>query len=126
MKKIVVLILSIIYFTVSTGFVVNVHYCMGKISTVKFEEPKQKCCCKKKHKACCKTEQQLVKLSSNSKLTDAWIAANTSFSEILTPPYFFVPKPEPATFVASDLTYKYFLPIKKKRYALLHYCILRV
>lgn len=126
MKQFLIFILSIIYFTVSTGFVVNVHYCMGKISTVKFEEPKQKCCCKKKNKPCCKTEQQLVKLSSNSKLTDAWVAANTSFSEAITIPYFYCINDDNSTIVDIDLTYKYAPPIKEKRYALLHYCTLRI
>lgn len=127
MKKILVLFLSIIYFIVSTGFIVNVHYCMGKVSTIKFEEPKQKCCCKKKHKGCCKTEQKLVKLSSNSKLADAYIASNASFSEItFTPSFTFYAPSKISSFADADLSYKYTPPIKIKKFALLHYCILRV
>ncbi|MBS4043901.1 MAG: hypothetical protein KGZ59_08820 [Chitinophagaceae bacterium] len=65
MKKALAFILSIIYFTISTGFIVNVHYCMGKIDSVNIEQSSKKCCCKKKHKKCCNTQKQLVKVSDN-------------------------------------------------------------
>ncbi len=126
MKKFLVFIIALTYFITSTGFVVNVHYCMGKISAVKFEEPKQKCCCKKKHKSCCKTEQQLVKLSSNSKLVDAWMPAKVSISEALITPYFNYTNSVTSLTSDVDLTYRYSPPIKEKRYALIHYCTLRI
>lgn len=105
---------------------VNVHYCMGKISAVKFATPTQKCCCKKKHKACCKTEQKLVKLNSNSKLADAWVAANTGIAAIIHIPTFYYFNNDATPIVAVDLTCNNPTPFKEKRYALLHYCTLRI
>lgn len=69
MKKITVAILAIIYFTMTSGIVFNVHYCMGKISSVKVDLlAKNLCGCgKKESKGCCKTEHKLVKLEDNHK-----------------------------------------------------------
>ena len=76
MKKITIAILAILYFAMTSGFVLNIHYCRGKISSVKVDLlAKQLCECKKKkaNKACCKTEHKLVKLEDNHK------ASYTSF-----------------------------------------------
>jgi hypothetical protein len=126
MKKFLALILAIIYITVSTGFIVNVHYCMGKVSSIKLEQTAKKCCCKKQHKNCCKTEQKLVKLNNNSKLIDAWVAEKSSFSttDIIT--YNNPTKVVNAIVASKDLTYNIPPPDKVKRFALLHYCTLLI
>lgn len=77
MKKFTIAILAIIYFTMTSGIVFNVHYCRGKISSVKVDLlAKNLCGCKKKetNKGCCKTEHKLVKLEDTHK------AAATNYS----------------------------------------------
>lgn len=90
MKKITIAILAILYFTMTSGIVLNIHYCRGKISSVKVDVlAKDLCACKKKtNKGCCKTDNKLVKLEDIHK------AAATQFlvevpSVILTSTYFF-------------------------------------
>lgn len=67
MKRILVAILLLVYFTVSTGFVVNLHYCMDKMASVelgsKESEDCGKCGMPKKEKdGCCRDEVKVVKL----------------------------------------------------------------
>lgn len=79
MKKFTIAILAIIYFTMTSGIVFNVHYCRGKISSVKVDLlAKNLCGCKKKEtkKGCCKTEHKLVKLEDNHKASAAHFACD--------------------------------------------------
>ena len=65
MKRLAATLLALIYFTVSSGMVMNMHYCMGKLSSVKLAVlPDAKCACGKKtaKKSCCRTEVKLVKV----------------------------------------------------------------
>ncbi len=127
MKKFIALIVAIIYLTVSTGFIVNVHYCMGKVSSIKLEQTAKKCCCKKTCKKCCKTEQKIVKLNSNLKQTDILNIEKVAFDEDNILKYnlfFYIIKPlikQPIS-----LTYNLPTPFKANKFALLHYCILRI
>lgn len=69
MKKFTIAILAILYFTMTSGIVLNIHYCRGKISSVKVDVlAKDLCACKKKiDKGCCKTDNKLVKLEDTHK-----------------------------------------------------------
>ena len=73
MKRLLTFIVTIIYFCISSGFVMNVHYCMGKISKVNVEiVPSKTCCCSTKEtKSCCKTESKFVKLADTHQATYA-------------------------------------------------------
>lgn len=71
MKKAVAAILLLIYFTVSSGFAVSLHYCMDKIASVQIgADESDKCgtCGMKSNKAnsCCKDEVKLYKLQQDS------------------------------------------------------------
>lgn len=71
MKKILVTILAFIYLGVSSGIAMNIHYCMGKISSIDMLHNTDKCgkCgMKLGHKGCCKDEFKIVKLSDSHKL----------------------------------------------------------
>lgn len=95
MKRILTLIVAIIYFTVSSGMVVSVHYCMGKITNTKMQNAtKKSCCCKKKQtdNSCCKTEHKLIKLEDNHKAA----YANYSFAA----PVFYLNN----SFIINDVT----------------------
>jgi len=71
MKKFSIAILAFIYLGVSSGIAMNVHYCMGKISSVDLMHNSDKCgkCGMKKGKGgCCKDEFKIVKLNDAHKL----------------------------------------------------------
>ncbi|NCI45989.1 HYC_CC_PP family protein [Sediminibacterium soli] len=65
MLRSLVAILTVIYFAVSSGVVMNVHYCMGKRQSVNLNVLGARTCgCGKKSekKGCCKTESRIFKL----------------------------------------------------------------
>jgi hypothetical protein len=81
MKRTLVAILSIIYFCISSGFVMSAHYCMGKINKVNVEIiPSENCICgKKATKGCCKTESTFVKLADIHQATYADVSIASPF-----------------------------------------------
>jgi CDGSH-type Zn-finger protein len=90
MKRFIVLILALIYFTTSSGMVVNLHYCMGKISSVKVNVlAKNLCGCgKKETKGCCKTEHKVVKISDNHNPSYTNYSFENTFSTVPVTYYF--------------------------------------
>jgi hypothetical protein len=66
MKKAIAIILSSFYLLLSIGATVDVHYCGGKVSSVKVYASSHDCCCAKVSKSemmdCCKDESTLVQL----------------------------------------------------------------
>jgi hypothetical protein len=76
MKRLLTFIIAIAYFCISSGFVMNVHYCMGKVSKVNIEiTPSKMCGCgKKQTKGCCKTESKLYKITDNHQASYADVA----------------------------------------------------
>lgn len=70
MKRIWVTILLLAYFTVSSGFVVNLHYCMGDLAGVEIGHPEQKDCGKcgmplKKKAGCCEDAVKVLKVEQD-------------------------------------------------------------
>lgn len=79
MKRLAATLLALIYFSVSSGMVMNMHYCMGKLSSVKLAVlPAAKCACGKKSekKSCCRTEVKLVKVEDAQQKA---VVADVSF-----------------------------------------------
>jgi len=67
-KKGLILLLAIIYITLTSGIVVNIHYCMGRIAGVTYgAEADHRCdkCGMESKKGCCGTEHKLVKADSD-------------------------------------------------------------
>lgn len=65
MKKGWVAILAFLYITLSSGIVVNLHYCMGDLATVELGLNHDDTCGKcgmKDRKGCCETQYQVVKV----------------------------------------------------------------
>ena len=65
MKKLFTVLLLIIYFTVSTGFVVSMHYCMNELSSAKIGDHADDYCDKcgmETDGRCCWDEVKVVKL----------------------------------------------------------------
>jgi hypothetical protein len=65
MKKTLAFLVLIMYFTVSTGFVISLHYCMDRLDSTELGQSKQdkcpKCGMHKTH-GCCHDEVKVVKL----------------------------------------------------------------
>lgn len=62
MKKLAAILIALLYIAISSGFTVNVHYCMGKLAGVKLQAHAEKHCdkCGKSGK-CCKDEIKFCK-----------------------------------------------------------------
>ncbi len=88
MKRSAIAILAIIYLTISSGVVVNIHYCMGRMSSVKLQAwAPNTCACGKKmesKKGCCKTELKVVKLEDAQKASYADFAIHTPVTPLVT------------------------------------------
>lgn len=74
MKKITIVILAILYLTTSSGLIMNMHYCMGKLVALDFLHNKGQLCsnCGMKetdNKDCCKQEKKLLKVEKDQKST---------------------------------------------------------
>jgi len=84
MKKIIIGILSLIYLTVTSGVVISMHYCMGKIADVEYAyRTNNKCdkCGMENKQGCCHTEYKIVKLSDDQQQ----VKASSGFNQQLTP-----------------------------------------
>lgn len=73
MKKLLASILLLVYFTVSTGFVVSIHYCMNKVDSVQLGDTTSDECGKcgmhiEDSGGCCKDDVQMVKLQGDQSL----------------------------------------------------------
>ncbi len=72
MKKFLLAILAIVYLGVSSGIAMNIHYCMGKISSVdiyhKTHDKCGSCGMKSSNCGCCKDEFKVFKLKDSHKL----------------------------------------------------------
>ena len=96
MKRLITLFIALIYLVMSTGFVMNSHYCMGKLSSVELGRSEvKKCICgmridsTKKNK-CCHSKLDVVKLEDSHKLTTStFVFAN--FIEAVIPQFFVEP-----------------------------------
>lgn len=76
MKKILVLIVAVLYITVSSGLPVTLHYCMDKVVgwevTNKSSDKCGKCpMSKKSNKGCCHDEQKIIKIDKAQQTSEA-------------------------------------------------------
>ena len=70
MKKFVTAIMAVLYLSITSGFVLNMHYCMNKLSSVDLQYTHDDVCgkCGMKNKdGCCKDEIKIVKLADEHK-----------------------------------------------------------
>jgi hypothetical protein len=80
MKKVVSFILAFLYLGITTGLVVNIHYCMGAISDVRFDNLNDESCKCGSKMPCCKHDYQLVKV--NDEHQQVAVDANLKSPEI--------------------------------------------
>ncbi len=71
MKKVLTAILALVYFAVSSGVVMEVHYCMGKVAGAELytgdNDHCGKCGMKEKKGGCCQDEFKVYKLEDSHK-----------------------------------------------------------
>lgn len=101
MKRLLVVILSILYFTASSGATVHLQYCMGKLVRVSLSVDESEDCdhcgmkkkvCKKK---CCKEEKKVFKTSDQNSQSHIDLAFVAKILVAL-PSYFSYPHAETA------------------------------
>ncbi len=70
MKRFITILLAFLYVTLTSGFTVNAHYCMGKLASVDFKSHADDICnmCSKPGKKgkCCKDEYKYCKADVSS------------------------------------------------------------
>ena len=78
MKKISVIILALVYISTSTGAMLHMHYCMGKLADWDLGHNKSKVCSKcgmeksdEKDNGCCKDEHKFLKNDTDQKTAEA-------------------------------------------------------
>lgn len=68
MKKLLTAFVAVLYLGLSSGFAINIHYCMGKIISAKIDiEKSEKCgkCGMANKSGCCQDELTIVKISDS-------------------------------------------------------------
>lgn len=80
MKKFLVLILSILYISTSSGAAINLHYCMGKLVDISLfsqhEDACPKCGMEKQETSknnCCADEQKQLKAQDDQKVVNTYV-----------------------------------------------------
>lgn len=99
MKRLAVVIISLVYLAVSSGFTLHMHYCMGKFVNASFvneEQDEHDCshCGMKKKKegnGCCKDEHKIIKHDTDHSLAKEIKAPLTPVYYPLTPVPFSFP-----------------------------------
>jgi hypothetical protein len=79
MKRILASILLLVYFTVSTGFIVSMHYCMGQLDSTQLGYSTDDTCGKcgmetSEPNGCCRDEFKVVKLQADQQVAKYQIA----------------------------------------------------
>jgi hypothetical protein len=76
MKKALVIALASMYLLVSSGVVVNMHYCMGKLASLGIGHHDSKSCstCGMDNNGCCKDEVKVVKIQDNQEAAAGFTA----------------------------------------------------
>ncbi len=80
MRKLTSILVSIVYLVLSTGLVVNLHYCQGEIESVSIIAKNSTCCCAAMDfdDGCCHNEQLLIQLDSDQQV----VSSSVQFSEV--------------------------------------------
>lgn len=76
MKKIALSVTFICYFALTSGVIVNFHYCMDRLASTEFFATESKKCARcgmtiHKSKGCCRDEVKIIKMETDQKVTDA-------------------------------------------------------
>lgn len=85
MKKITIVLLTVLYFAVASGITVSLHYCGGKFKQISlFNSGNDKGCCgsKKKSKGCCNEKAFFIKVKNNHSSSNSVYLSNNYYKII--------------------------------------------
>lgn len=124
MKKILVILIGIIYFTVTCGIVINVNYCKGNYASTNLELLNKKPCkCSKKiQKSCCINQEKFVKLDQTHKASETKYNVDAPIALLQNHNYHFTRY----NTYTKGVNYKYILPIIKGQKTYKLNCVFRV
>lgn len=128
-KKSIASILLLVYFVVSTGFTVNLHYCMDSFQSWEIGASEDDECGKcgmqiQKNAGCCRDEVKTLKLQQD--LTAA-VAIVYQFSVPVIVPYSFSHFLPPVLGDVRSPNYSaHSPPLEDKQYSYLLYCVFRI
>lgn len=128
MKKGLVAILAILYITLTSGVIVNVHYCMGSIASVEYgyddHDACGKCGMKEQREGCCHTEYNLVKLDDEHQVVPADLPSFEMPVSIIPDEIVWI-DPAPAQIPPTAFTYDD-PPDPYSNSIWLHHCVFRI
>jgi hypothetical protein len=78
-KRISVTIVALIYLAITSGILVNVHYCMGEVATVDYGHTSASACAEcgmEEKEGCCSTKTAFVKVSEQHKAPSIHLEKN--------------------------------------------------
>lgn len=89
MRKLTAILVSITYLVLSTGLMVNLHYCQGEIESVSIIAKNSTCCCGTMDfdDGCCHNEQLLIQLDSDQQIVSSSVQFSVVFKFIETENY---------------------------------------
>ena len=87
MKKILAILLLLVYTAASSGTVMSAHFCMGELAGVSIGEKEQDACgyCGMDDAGCCHDLLQVVKLDDGQMLKTSSVLIEDKFLSVLTP-----------------------------------------
>lgn len=128
MKKSWIAILAILYITVTSGVIVNVHYCMGSIASVAYgwddHDVCGKCGMTGDKAGCCHTEYQLVKVDDEHQFVPVDIPSFETPMSIIPDEIVWI-NPAPASIQPTTFTY-IDPPDPYSNSVYLHHCVFRI
>lgn len=71
MKKFLAISLAVVYLAVSSGVVVNIHYCMGKLADIGLGHSEKATCgqCGMENDGCCHDDVKVIKIQDTHSFT---------------------------------------------------------
>jgi hypothetical protein len=87
LKKLLAISLAVVYLAISSGVVVNIHYCMGEIAEVVLGHKSSDTCgkCGMENQGCCHDDVKVVKIQDSQSL--ASINIDFAKAEVLAQAY---------------------------------------
>ena len=128
MKRSWIAILAILYITVTSGVIVNVHYCMGSIASVDYgyddHDTCGKCGMTEKRTGCCHSELKLVKVDDEHQQVPASIQSFEMPVSIIPDEIVWI-DPAPTQLALTSFTYDD-PPDPYSNSVYLHNCVFRI
>jgi hypothetical protein len=130
LKKGIVTILAVLYFAVSSGVVINMHYCMNRFDCAVLGAKASDRCSKcgmhtNKSKGCCHDEVKLIKLQQDQKLSD-FLYVLQNVSPVISIPSVFIISPLQHAREVISFNTNHPPPLYKEQDTYLQNCVFRI